>query len=73
MSRAAADNTQGKELLERLVADGRSSHTLLFNLATMYELCTDRSRALKVQLSEKVAAAQVTLDGWEKTMGDFKL
>ncbi len=52
---------------------GRSSHTLLFNLSTMYELCTDRSRALKVQLSEKVAAMEDRAEGWEKTNADFKL
>lgn len=52
---------------------GRSSHTLLFNLTTMYELCTERARSLKVRLSEKVAAMEETNDGWEKTNADFKL
>ncbi|KAK4145943.1 uncharacterized protein C8A04DRAFT_10092 [Dichotomopilus funicola] len=56
-----------------LVDSGRSSHTLLFNLSTMYELCTDRSRALKVSLSEKVAARGDRVEGWEKTNADFKL
>ncbi|KAH6634924.1 hypothetical protein B0J18DRAFT_487078 [Chaetomium sp. MPI-SDFR-AT-0129] len=64
---------EGKELLEGLVDSGRSSHTLLFNLSTMYELCTDRSRALKVSLSEKVAAQGDRVEGWEKTNADFKL
>jgi hypothetical protein len=39
----------------------------------MYELCTDRSRALKVSLSEKVAAMGERAGGWEKTNADFKL
>ena len=69
----AADVKQGRALLEQLVDSGRSSHTLLFNLSTMYELCTDRSRALKVRLSEKVAAMQARPEGWEKTNADFKL
>ncbi|KAK4097234.1 hypothetical protein N658DRAFT_479250 [Parathielavia hyrcaniae] len=64
---------EGKALLEQLVDSGRSSHTLLFNLTTMYELCTDRSRALKVRLSERVAASENRGDGWEKTNADFKL
>ncbi|KAL2127009.1 hypothetical protein VTI74DRAFT_11478 [Chaetomium olivicolor] len=64
---------EGKTLLESLADSGRSSHTLLFNLSTMYELCTDRSRALKVKLSEKVAAIEERADGWEKTNADFKL
>jgi hypothetical protein len=39
----------------------------------MYELCTDRSRALKVGLSEKVAAMGDRMEGWEKNNADFKL
>lgn len=60
-------------MLESLVDAGRNSHTLLFNLTTMYELCTERSRPLKVKLSEKVASMDETADGWEKTNADFKL
>ncbi|KAK0661632.1 hypothetical protein QBC41DRAFT_35830 [Cercophora samala] len=64
---------EGRALLEGMVDTGRSSHTLLFNLTTMYELCTERARSLKVKLSEKVAAMEETNDGWEKTNADFKL
>ncbi|KAH6632238.1 hypothetical protein F5144DRAFT_593039 [Chaetomium tenue] len=64
---------EGRALLEQLVDTGRTSHTLLFNLSTMYELCTDRSRALKVGLSEKVAAMGDRKEGWEKNNADFKL
>jgi len=68
-----ADVKQGRALLEQLVDSGRSSHTLLFNLSTMYELCTDRSRALKAQLADKVAGMENRTEGWEKTNADFKL
>ncbi|KAL2153578.1 hypothetical protein VTH82DRAFT_4733 [Thermothelomyces myriococcoides] len=64
---------EARELLEQLVESGRSSRTLLFNLSTMYELCTDRSRALKMRLAEKVAAVGDRTRGWDKTNADFKL
>ncbi|RKU47475.1 hypothetical protein DL546_000034, partial [Coniochaeta pulveracea] len=64
---------EGRALLEKLVDAGFSSHTLLFNLTTMYELCTERPRGLKTQLAEKVAAMDESPFGWEKTNADFKL
>ncbi|KXJ91901.1 hypothetical protein Micbo1qcDRAFT_194892 [Microdochium bolleyi] len=69
---------EGRQILESLVSQGRSSHTLLFNLSTMYELCTDRAKTLKLQLAERVAAAPHEQSaghsqGWEKTNADFKL
>lgn len=56
-----------------MVADGHTSHTLLFNLSTMYELCSDRHRDLKLKLAEKVAGLAEGPAGWEKTNADFKL
>jgi len=80
---------EGRQILESLVSNANySSHTLLFNLSTMYELCTDRAKALKLQLAERVASrAPATVrddetsgggftaarQGWEKTNADFKL
>ncbi|KAM7211302.1 trafficking protein particle complex subunit-like protein [Rhypophila decipiens] len=64
---------EGRELLEGLVDAGRSSRTLLFNLTTMYELCTDKARNLKMKLADKVAAMGETPNGWERTNADFKL
>ncbi|XWW96114.1 hypothetical protein V2A60_004084 [Cordyceps javanica] len=64
---------EGREILEGLVDRGYSSHTLLFNLSTMYELCTDRNKALKVKLTERVAAMDESSAGWERTNVDFKL
>lgn len=53
--------------------EGQTSHTLLFNLSTMYELCTDRAKQLKMSLAEQVADIGPTVHGWEKTNADFKL
>ena len=67
------NSKQGREILEGLVDSGLSSHTLLFNLSTMYELCTERNRGLKVKLTERVAAMDESTAGWEKANMDFKL
>ncbi|KLU87318.1 hypothetical protein MAPG_06319 [Magnaporthiopsis poae ATCC 64411] len=64
---------QGRAILEEMVDSGYSSHTLLFNLTTMYELCTERARDEKQHLAERVAALEPSLKGWEKTNADFKL
>lgn len=59
--------------MESLVEEGHSFHALTFNLSTIYELCTDKSRALKTELTEKVASLEMSDVGWEKTNVDFKL
>ncbi|KEY72328.1 hypothetical protein S7711_01010 [Stachybotrys chartarum IBT 7711] len=64
---------EGREILEEMVNAGQSSRTLLFNLSTMYELCTDRSRNLKLRLSERLSSMEESQAGWEKTNADFKL
>ncbi|RYP56960.1 hypothetical protein DL769_009794 [Monosporascus sp. CRB-8-3] len=64
---------EGREILEGLVDAGLASHTLLFNLTTMYELATDRAKGLKMRLAERVAELEPSPHGWEKTNGDFKL
>ncbi|KAF5245540.1 hypothetical protein FANTH_7292 [Fusarium anthophilum] len=64
---------EGRAILEGLVESGLSSHTLLFNLSTMYELCTERHKNLKLKLTERVAGLEASTAGWEKTNGDFKL
>ena len=60
-------------MLEELVDAGEGSHTLLFNLTTMYELCTDRNKGLKVKLAEKLSEREPSKRGWEKTNSDLKL
>ncbi|KAI1274198.1 hypothetical protein F5Y07DRAFT_374296 [Xylaria sp. FL0933] len=66
---------EGRDLLEELVNAGQTSHTLLFNLTTMYELCSDRAKSLKMRLAERVASIEPGSGGggWEKTNADFKL
>ena len=76
---------QTSELLTRLIDEGHSFHALTFNLATVYELCTERSRAKKAELAERVAERMKTerdgepegTDGgkrWtERSNADFKL
>ncbi|KAI1839660.1 hypothetical protein JX266_014129 [Neoarthrinium moseri] len=64
---------EGRAILESLVNSGLASHTLLFNLSTMYELCTDRSKQLKLSLAERIADREASSHGWEKTNADFKL
>lgn len=64
---------EGRDILESLVDKGYSSHTLLFNLSTMYELCTEKNKTLKVKLTERVAAMEESPTGWERTNADFKL
>ncbi|KAI1489657.1 hypothetical protein F5X96DRAFT_670473 [Biscogniauxia mediterranea] len=64
---------EGRDILEEMVGQGQTSHTLLFNLTTMYELCTDRAKVLKLGLAERVAGMQPGPHGWEKTNADFKL
>ncbi|CAK7232892.1 hypothetical protein SEUCBS140593_008415 [Sporothrix eucalyptigena] len=65
---------EGRSILEGLVDAGYSSHTLLFNLSTMYELCTDRAKARKLALAQRVADQEPAAGAsWEKTNADFKL
>lgn len=61
------------ELLEGLVDKGRSFHTLTFNLATCYELTSERGQMRKAQLVEKVADNVRETGGGERQAGDFKL
>ncbi|RCI09996.1 hypothetical protein L249_8675 [Ophiocordyceps polyrhachis-furcata BCC 54312] len=67
---------EGRRVLEkRLATRGASSPSpsLLFNLSTMYELCTDRHRRLKTTLAERVAGMEESPAGWERNNADFKL
>lgn len=50
-----------------------ASKALLFNLSTVYELATDRSRNLKMGMAEKIAAQEGGETGWERAGSEFKL
>ncbi|OJD32442.1 tetratricopeptide repeat protein 15 [Diplodia corticola] len=66
-----------RALLEDLIDHGENSsyafHALTFNLSTIYELCTERSRERKLELVDKVSALEPSAMGWERQAGDFKL
>ena len=64
---------EARELLEVLVERGIGARSLLFNLTTVYELCTEKSRALKEELAERVASWEGSMMGWERGTADFKL
>ncbi|KAI5815776.1 hypothetical protein BZA77DRAFT_315082 [Pyronema omphalodes] len=59
---------EARKILEGLVEEGKVSEGLIFNLATVYELCGETSKTLKLQLAEKVAA-----HGREFTNSAFKM
>ena len=56
-------------MLEKLVDEGAAFPGMIFNLATIYELCGDTARKLKLELAEKMA----TTTGREMTNAVFKL
>ncbi|MCJ1391315.1 hypothetical protein MMC18_004178 [Xylographa bjoerkii] len=64
---------EARPLLEELVDGGHTFQTLLFNLATVYELCSEKARGLKMELAGKVAGREGRAWGWERGEGDFKL
>lgn len=66
--------TQSRALLESLISANHSFQSLTFNLSTIYELCSDKSRNLKTRLAEEVAKqshlGEMNLD---RSNADFKL
>lgn len=64
---------EARPLLESLVSEGHSFPSLIFNLSTIYELCTEKSKALKMALVGKLADREGSSIGWEKLNADLKL
>ncbi|KAI9864305.1 MAG: hypothetical protein M1813_003225 [Trichoglossum hirsutum] len=67
-----------RTILESLVDEGCAFHTLLWNLATVYELCSEKAVALKAGLAERVAKGLEKEGGGggvggERLNVDFKL
>lgn len=66
--------TQSRALLESLVSANHSFQSLTFNLSTIYELCSEKSRNLKMHLADEVArqthSGETNLD---RSNADFKL
>lgn len=65
---------KSQKIMEGLVNEGNSFSSLVNNLATLYELTSDRSREMKSVLASKVAGQEVVPNrNWSKTSADFKL
>lgn len=66
-----------RTVLEDLIDNAQNSayafHALTFNLSTIYELCTEKSRERKLELVDKVSALEPSEMGWERQAADFKL
>ncbi|KAF3491535.1 uncharacterized protein GIQ15_01052 [Arthroderma uncinatum] len=65
---------QSREILESLIDNHSSFQSLTFNLATVYELCSENSGALKLALAERVSRhPQSEHLNWERPNGAFKI
>ncbi|CBY00102.1 hypothetical protein LEMA_P076910.1 [Plenodomus lingam JN3] len=65
---------EARDLLSTLVAESPPFHSLVLNLSTVYELCTERSREKKVALAESLARRNDGGGvGWEVSNSEFKL
>jgi tetratricopeptide (TPR) repeat protein len=66
---------EARSILESIARETTVFPALLFNLSTVYELCTDRAIARKSGLSQHLAhrAPLASSGGWERTNADFKL
>ena len=63
-----------RDVMEGLLDEGSSFPSLVVNLATIYELTSDRSRELKLELASKIAKQDFKPNrSWAKTNADFKL
>jgi predicted Zn-dependent protease len=63
-----------KDILSTLVDQHPPFHSMVFNLSTVYELCTERNRDKKVALAAKLATRKDGGGvGWEMNTTDFKL
>ncbi|KAI4169512.1 MAG: hypothetical protein LQ343_005652 [Gyalolechia ehrenbergii] len=67
--------SEATALLEDMVDQGHAFHALTFNLATLYELRTERAGERKLQMAERVAEGLRGKEGisQERVNGDFKL
>ncbi|KAF3048755.1 hypothetical protein E8E11_006386 [Didymella keratinophila] len=63
-----------KDLLSNLVDQSPPFHSLVFNLSTVFELCTERNRDKKSEIAEKLASRKDGGGvGWERSTLEFKL
>ncbi|KAK3673019.1 hypothetical protein LTR78_007130 [Recurvomyces mirabilis] len=66
---------EARDLLETAVAASPAFAGVLFNIGTIYELCSDRAVDHKAALARKVAEKEPVpaSGGWERSTYDFKL
>jgi trafficking protein particle complex subunit 12 len=65
-----------RALLIELVDTSPPFHSMIFNICTIFELCTERNRERKLALAEKLAKRRPhgdALVGWEVGASEFKL
>jgi tetratricopeptide (TPR) repeat protein len=64
-----------RTILSELVDESPPFHSLVLNLSTVYELCTERNREKKVALAEKLSGRREGGEGvgWELSNAEFKL
>jgi trafficking protein particle complex subunit 12 len=63
-----------RRLTEAVVKEGESYRSLIFDLATIYELSSEKSRNLKMDLASRIASqGGTTTKHWAKLNADFKL
>ncbi|KAH6616603.1 hypothetical protein C7974DRAFT_318487 [Boeremia exigua] len=61
-------------LLSNLVDTTPPFHSMVFNLSTVFELCTERNRDRKIEVAEKLASRKDGGGvGWERSTVEFKL
>ncbi|KAG9192757.1 hypothetical protein G6011_11491 [Alternaria panax] len=66
--------SDARGILSQLVDNGPPFHSLVLNLSTVYELCTERNREKKLGLAERLAARRDGGGvGWELSNAEFKL
>ncbi|KAI9762147.1 MAG: hypothetical protein M4579_000627 [Chaenotheca gracillima] len=64
--------SQARDLLDGLLTTSKEARpfpALTFNLCTLYELCSEKSRNLKLQLAERIAAQGASAEKQEESQG----
>ena len=65
---------EARQLMEDAIGKGERYGSLIFNLATIYELSSEKARDLKMDLVNRVATQDGSMEkSWTKTNANFKL
>jgi len=65
---------EARQILSKLVDESPPFHSMVFNLCTVYELCTERNKDRKVELASTLANRKGGDGvGWELNTTEFKL